>query len=79
MTTIAPRKSLKRFECGLIADAIRSNSTAIVIATAHQLDRGRLELGLDLDSSRKRGQHLAVDANETLSKLLIDERALSQR
>jgi PAS domain S-box-containing protein len=70
-------KTLLEAVQGFIGEALTAGTAAVVIATRAHLDV--LEgywcaEGIDLEGARKRGQYVALDAQETLSKLLVDGR-----
>ena len=65
-----------------LADAVRSGSTAIVVATpAHRraLERWMLASGIDVQAAKRAGAYLALDARATLQELLVDDRPDPQR
>src|SRR5262245_61792424 len=64
--------AIRRF----IGPALEAGGAAVVIATeAHRegLAVALRAAGLDLDTLRARGQYVALDARETLSRFLVDD------
>jgi PAS domain S-box-containing protein len=61
---------------GYVASGLAAGAAAIVIATrAHldELERQWKSDGLDLEAARSSGQYTGLDADETLSRLLLDD------
>ena len=60
----------------LIGDSIVAGDSCVVIATGvHRdgLEQGLRARGVDVDSLRKRGRYVALDAAETLAKFMVDD------
>jgi PAS domain S-box-containing protein len=60
----------------LIGDALTSGDSAIVVATAAHRDglaRDLLARGLDVDTASAEGRYLSLDAEQTLSHILVDQ------
>ena len=60
---------------GYVQNGLAEGATAIVIATREHLDVLERQWGqsLDLAAARDRGQYISFDAQETVSKLMLDD------
>jgi PAS domain S-box-containing protein len=61
---------------GLIGDSLVAGDSGVVIATrAHRegLEQGLRVRGVDVDSIRRRGRYVALDAAETLAEFMVDD------
>jgi PAS domain S-box-containing protein len=61
---------------GLIGDSLVAGDSGVVIATrAHRegLEQGLRARGVDVDSIRRLGRYVAIDAAETLAKFMVDD------